>query len=184
MNKASEPAPRYANPAIVIHWLTAAAVLSAIPLGIAMINAPPGPLQNSLYDLHRSFGALVLALACVRLVVRLVHGWPPPHASLTRWEVLASHSAHNAMYVLIFVTPLIGWAGTSAFGAPITVFGLFVLPPILPVDKPLATTLLWLHKISAFTLTGIVAVHVAAALRHGFIKRDGVLSRMLPWSGR
>jgi len=163
-----------------LHWLTALAILTTIPLGIAMVNAAPGPTQNSLYDLHRSFGALVLALAAVRLAVRLLKGAPAPHPALGPLLRALSLTVHRALYVLIVLVPLLGWAGTSAFGAQITVFGLFVLPPILPKDEALSALLLSLHKLAAFTLAALAALHIGAGLWHGFVRRDGVLERMLP----
>lgn len=163
-----------------LHWLTALAILTTIPLGIAMVNAAPGPTQNTLYDLHRSFGVTVLTLAAIRLSVRLVRGAPTPHPSLGRLLRALSLTVHRALYVLIFLVPLLGWAGTSAFGAQITVFGLFVLPPLLPKDEPLSETLLGLHKLAAFTLAALATLHIGAGLWHGFVRRDGVLERMLP----
>lgn len=173
--------PRAYGPAAKwLHWIMAAAILTTIPLGIAMVNAAPGPTQNSLYNLHRSFGALVLALAAIRLAVRLVRGAPAPHPSLGPVLRVASLTVHRALYVFIFLVPLLGWAGTSAFGAQITVFGLFVLPPILPKDEPMSKLLLGTHKIAAFTFAAFITLHIAAGLWHGLVRRDGVLERMLP----
>lgn len=182
MATGSPPGPDtgYAPLAKAVHWLTAFCVIAAIPLGITMVNLPSGPLQNTLFDLHRSFGAVVLALACCRLATRLAYGKPPPHPSLSRFQRIASEGAHHALFALVFIVPLLGWAGTSAFGAPISVFGLFILPPILAVDQALAKVLLRVHTVFAILMTAILAAHIGAALYHGVIRRDGVLSRMLP----
>lgn len=170
----------YSILAQAIHWITAAAVLCVIPIGIAMGELSPGALQNSLFDLHRSLGTLILALAVLRVAARWIGGVPAPHAGLTRFQRTASEIAHKALIVLILVVPLLGWAATSAYGAPITVFGLFVLPPILEVNRPLSEVLFRLHVIAAFTLTAVMVVHIGAALWHGVVMRDGVLSRMIP----
>lgn len=170
----------YSPLAKALHWLVAAAVLSNIPMGIVMVNLNSGPVQDRLFNLHRSVGALVLALAILRLAVRLVRGAPPPLPTLARWQRIVSDITHKALYLLIFVVPLIGWAATSAYGAEIVVFGLFVLPPILPHNEPLSETLFLLHRAAAILTAALAAMHIGAALMHGFILRDGVLSRMLP----
>ena len=171
---------RYRAPAQVFHWLTALAVVSGVLFAIAMLNVSPGPQQNRFFDLHRSFGASVLALTGVRLLWRLAAPPPPMAAGMPLWQERAARVTHAALYILLFAVPLVGWAGTSAFGAPIPVFGLFELPMILDKDKALADVLLPLHGALAFTLYALVLLHIAAALYHHFIRKDGTLRRMLP----
>ncbi len=149
-----------------------------------MTNAQPGAAQNQLYDLHRSFGALILGIAAMRLLWRLFAPPPPALEGLPRWQELAARGTHYALYVLLFAVPLMGWAGTSAFGAPIFVFGLFELPPILSQNRDLAMVLLTTHKLLAFTLCAVLALHIAAALHHHFIRKDATLRRMLPRLGK
>lgn len=122
---------------------------------------------------------LVLALAVLRVIVRLRHGAPPPAAHLTRLERIVSVSAHHLLYVLIFLVPLLGWTATAVYGAPITVFGLFTIPPFLPTNEDAAGIIFGLHKIAAIILALIVILHIAGALKHA-LQRDGVFSRMLP----
>jgi len=171
---------RYSAPAQILHWLTAVAVITGVSLGIAMLNVASGPLQNNLFDLHRSFGALILALTGVRLLWRLYSPPPPMVTGLPRWQELAAHVTHIALYLLLFAVPLVGWAGTSAFGAAIPVFGLFELPMILEKNEALAKVLLPLHMILAFTLCALVIGHIGAAFFHHFIRKDDTLRRMLP----
>ncbi len=169
----------YGSAAKWLHWTMAAAILLNVPMGVAMVNVASGPLQDRLYNLHRSIGVLVLALAVVRLAVRL-RGAPPPHPTLAEWQRRASGASHHTLYVLIFLMPLLGWAGTSAYGAPIIVFGLFELPPILAQNEATSKVLLALHRYVGIFMVIVVAVHVGGALMHGIILRDGVMSRMLP----
>lgn len=173
----------YHAAAKAFHWLTAAAIFCVVPLGIAMTNASPGATQNQLYDLHRSFGALILGLAALRLLWRLFSPPPPLVDGLPRWQQLAARGTHCALYVLLFAVPLMGWAGTSAFRAPIVVFGLFELPPIAPQNRDLSAVLLDTHEILVFTLCAVLALHIAAALHHHFIRKDATLRRMLPRRG-
>lgn len=160
------------------HWVTAIAVPIAVALGIAMVSAAPGEGQNRLYDLHRSVGATVLALTGLRLMWRLYRP-PPALLPASPWQQILAVSAHRFLYVLLFAVPGLGWAGTSAFGAPIWIFGLFRLPPILNKDQDLAVTLLGIHELAAFSLCAVFIVHAGAALHHHFVRRDATLRRML-----
>jgi cytochrome b561 len=170
----------YSGPAKLIHWLTAIAVLAAIPLALAMVRVDQGPLQNSLYDLHRSFGVLVLLLTAARLVWRMFRPAPPLVEGLPAWQMVAARASHHLLYLLLIAMPLLGWAGTSAFGAPITVFGLFEWPPFMGKDQDLAETLLALHRWLGFALAALLALHVGAALHHHLVRKDDTLRRMLP----
>lgn len=176
----SDTTVRYRGPAQALHWLSAALVVTAVGLGFAMLSAAPGPTQNQLFNLHRSFGALILAVTGVRLLWRLYAPPPPLVAGLPVWQERIARATHSALYVLLFVVPLVGWAGTSAFGAKIPVFGLFDLPMILEKNKAVADVLLPLHQILALTLCALALMHIGAALHHHFIRKDDTLRRMLP----
>jgi cytochrome b561 len=166
-----------------LHWLHAGLILAALPLGVAIgkgENHFAPATMDRLYDLHRSFGFLVLALAVFRVAARAAQGAPAPVATLTRFERIASRATHDLLYALIFLVPLLGWAGTSAYGATISVFGLFTLPALLAQDEPLSKTLLGLHGAAAMAMAALVAAHIGAALMHKIVKKDAVLGRMLP----
>ena len=81
---------------------------------------------------------------------------------------------------LYFLVPLIGWAYSSAAGFPIVVFGVLPLPDFVPADKALAEMIKPFHELSAFALIGLAGLHIAAALKHQWIDRDGLINRMLP----
>lgn len=181
MQKANETArERYSATSIGFHWLTALLVFITVPLGLAMMRIEPGDLQNSLFDLHRSFGATILLIAAFRVIHRILRAPVRPAAGVPLWQWRVAESVHWALYVLIIVTPLIGWAGTSAFPAPISYFGLFELPAILGPNRELSETLLDIHSWLAFAIVGLLALHICAALHHHFVKRDATLRRMLP----
>jgi cytochrome b561 len=184
---AAEPSSRpenYAATAKWLHWLTALCIFIIIPVGIAMHEMKPGPLQNRLYDLHRSLGFVVLVLVLLRLATRIGHGVPPPYVGLTPFERIASTATHHLLYLLLFAMPIVGWLMTSAFGADIWVFGLFKLPHLIGKNMDLFKILQPVHKFGGIAMALLVALHVAGALMHTFVKRDVVLWRMLPrnWS--
>ncbi len=172
----------YSAPAKWLHWIIAICIFFLIPVGISLDKVPEGPLQDRLFNLHRSFGVLVLALAIVRVMVRRLYGPPAHYAGLTRFEQIASTAVHHSLYALILVTPLLGWAMMSTYRAEVPVFGLFNLPPILPQSDLLTKIFSKLHALSGILMALLVIAHAGGALMHFIIKRDGVLERMLPAS--
>lgn len=174
---------RYGFTARLLHWTVAIFVICLIPLGLYMVARGEATnfdaLTGSLYSLHKLLGFLVLWLIVMRVLVRLRRGAPPPVATLTPVERLVSGAVHAGLYLLLLVVPLLGWAGVSAYPA-LDVFGLFNLPAILPPDEPLANRILGLHGLLAQLLGLLALLHIAAALFHRFVKRDGVMRRMWP----
>jgi cytochrome b561 len=163
-----------------LHWITAACIFFQLPSGVALDHLPEGIVQNTFYDLHRSFGFVVLCLAALRVLTRLYYGAPATYGGLTPFERVASLGAHRALYILLFVTPLLGWAATSAYPVTISVFWLFDLPPLAMPDESLSKSLFKAHKIAAFAMAGVLVAHIGGALMHRLIRRDGVMARMLP----
>ena len=171
----------YSASAKLLHWFVAVAVIALLLTGPLMKRIlPEGPGRDSLYDFHESLGALVLLAMVVRLVRRVAFGVPAPDATLPAFERRASLGAQHLLYLLLFVVPILGWAGTNAYGDPVSVFGLFNFPWILSKDEPLSDRIFVWHLVGGIVIAVIVALHAGAALRHGLIKRDGILRRMLP----
>ena len=179
-NSRTAPAS-YSASAKLMHWLVAAAVVLLLALGPVMKRlVPEGSLRDNLYNFHEALGALVLIVMVVRLIRRLAFGVPAPDASMPAVERSASLWAQYLLYVLIFITTVLGWAGTNAYGDPVSVFGLFNFPTILGKDQPLSDRIFVWHLICGIIIAAIVALHVAGALYHWLVKGDGVLERMLP----
>lgn len=168
----------YSGVAKFLHWAVAICILIMIPVGITMGRIPSGDLQNILYHVHRSFGVLILPLMLVRLIYRLVNGAPAPEPTLTAVQRTVSHLVHVALYALVITQALIGWIATSAYGAAIWVFGLFIMPDLVSKDQALAEPLFYVHDILGFVLAGLVTLHIGAALYHFLIRGDGVMQRM------
>lgn len=167
-----------------LHWLTVALVAVLVPVGISMANImADGAPKNTAYELHKSFGLIVFGLALARLTLRLLRGAPPLVPGLPAWQRAAARGSHYALYGLIVLVPLTGWAATSACCAPVNL--LWTVPLTLPIEGGMerARGIFLVHYTLAFTLTAIVAVHASAALHHHFVRRDDTLRRMLPGSG-
>jgi cytochrome b561 len=169
----------YSMTARALHWLTAALVLTLLPLGVIIANEWGGPLQDPLYDLHRSIGAVMIPVIILRLGYRLTHQPLPLPADIPPFQQAAAHATHWALYALLVAQPFVGWVATSAYRAPITVFGLFELPPIWPQDRPLSERLFVVHALIAAAIAGLATVHIGAAVYHHFVRRDRVVMRMI-----
>jgi cytochrome b561 len=172
--------PRYDAVAISLHWAVAAAVICAFPLGVYVADLPHSPLRLELVAYHRWLGVTILGLACVRLAWRLARRPPALPASVPNWQRRAAAIAHGALYALVLAVPLSGWASSSASGEPVVYLGLWPLPDLVPRDETAASALKVVHRGLNFALLGVVIVHVAAAVKHQFVDRDGLLGRMLP----
>src|SRR3954471_5407396 len=169
----------YSVTARVLHWLVAALVLPMIALGIIIANEWGGPVQQPLYDLHKSIGALLLPLIIVRLVYRLVYPPLPLPADIPALQQFAAHATHWTLYGLLLVQPVVGMIATSAYPAPLPMFGLFELPHVWPENRPLSERLFALHRWMGIAIAAVAAIHIGAALQHHFVRRDRGLMRML-----
>lgn len=169
--------PVYDPVARALHWVIAFVVLPAVPLGIVMQGLPAGFWMDAAFDLHRSLGALLLVLMPVRLVWRLTHR-PPPPLPMPRYQAAAAWMVHAALYLTLLVMPWLGWWGTSAYGAPITVFWLFELPPLVAKDAAQARILLGLHSVIGWLVALLVCLHIGAALYHMWWVKDALIRRI------
>lgn len=174
------PPTGYPSASKWLHWLVAACVLVTAPVSIVMGRVGEGPLQNTLYNLHKSLGVLIFILMVLRLINRLMAGAPAPDPSIARWQKAASSAVHGSIYVLLVAMPIVGYVANSAYGATTPFFGLFELPRIVGDNEGLANTLFAAHRWTGFLLIVLVLMHIGAALQHHFIHGDNVLRRMLP----
>lgn len=169
---------------MMLHWVLALALFTSLGVGLYMTGLPFSITRLKLYNWHKWAGIVIFALSVLRLLWRHTHKPPalPPdvEAAMPHWQRVAYKGTHHAMYALFLLIPLAGWAYTSATGFPVVLFGLWPLPDFVPRDEALAGTLKTAHAWLAYALMGLIALHIAAALKHHFYNRDGLLLRMLP----
>lgn len=178
MNEEPTTAPtRYHPVSVALHWLLALMILGALGVGLYMTGLPISPLRLKLYNWHKWAGMTILLLSALRLLWRLRHR-PPADLPMPAWQRRAAHGAHAALYVLFFAVPLAGWAYSSAAGFPVVLYGVLPLPDWVAPSRELAEALKPLHHALAYALAGVVALHVAGALKHHFVDRDTLLQRM------
>lgn len=167
----------------VLHWLIALMVLVLIPIGLWMVARGEADLwdelTNTLYSWHKAIGFSLLLLMVLRILVKIRCQRPPYPDDMPPRLQLAAQSVHYLLYGLLILTPLLGWAGVTAFPALVTVGG-YHLPamPFVPENRDLAARLFDIHGALAITLGVVAAGHIAAAVRH-MLRKDGIVRRML-----
>jgi cytochrome b561 len=170
----------YSATAKSLHWLIVALLIVQYIFAWTMPHIGRDPQVTTLISLHFTFGIVVLAVAAIRVIVRLTHHQMEPEDGLPPWQVASSRLMHRLLYVLLFVIPILGWMNASWRGMPIVMFGV-ELPALLPKRAPGFGWTGNVHSLlSNYLLTALVGLHVVAGLYHHFIRRDGVLQRMLP----
>jgi cytochrome b561 len=175
-------ATSYNMPAIVMHWLVALLIAATFPIAWIMVDMQDdSPEQLSLFSLHITIGVSVLMLTIARLANRVLRGVPAAPADTSTIVSKLTSVVHFALYALLFIVPMSGWVMSSAGGHDVSWLGLFTLPSIVVADDGLHETMEGVHETVANVLLGLIALHTAAALKHHFIQRDGVLARMLPF---
>jgi len=180
---------RYSGVSIALHWTIAALIVAQIPLGWRMSELPLGEAKFELFQLHKSVGLTILLLSLVRLAWRATHPAPPLPDPMRRWEKVFARATHVGFYVVMIATPLGGWVLVSAseFDVPTLLWGAIPVPhlPGFEAMSPEAKKAVYErvaagHGALAWLGVGLLVLHVAGALKHHFINRDGVLQRMLP----
>jgi len=179
---------RYGWGTIILHWLIALIFIGQFGLGFIMVRLTSQRAAFELIQLHKSFGFLLLGLVILRIAWRLGNSAPSLPDSVGALERRTAPLAHLALYAFQVALPLSGWAlvSVSTLEIPSMPFDLFVMPN-LPIVESDAAESFWTaaHWYLAYAGIALVALHVAAALRHHFQLRDSVLTRMItPSSGR
>jgi cytochrome b561 len=123
---------------------------------------------------------VILVLMILRVINRIAAGAPAPEPTIARWQKALSSAVHGLLYVLLIVMPIVGLTANSIYGATISFFGLFNIPPFTPQNEDLANQLFTIHRWIGWVIIALVVAHIGGALQHYLIERDGVLQRMLP----
>ena len=172
---------RYTPAAIALHWILAGLILGNLAFGLYTAGLELSPQKLRFLSWHKWTGVTILLLSAARLLWRLARPAPALPDSMPAWERRAAHMSHALLYVLFFAAPLSGWLFSSAAGIQTVYFGVVPIPDLLAKNRELADVLKIVHRSITYTLAAVIAVHVAAALKHHLLDRDDVLIRMLPF---
>ncbi|MFZ3004327.1 MAG: cytochrome b [Undibacterium umbellatum] len=171
---------RYSNFSIVLHWLIAILIIIAFILGNIMVDMRISPTKLQYYSYHKWLGVTVLGFVALRLISRLLSKAPPYPANMGKVQTHIANGTHILLYVLMFAVPLSGYFYTLAAGYPVVYLGLFELPVLIGPNPEIKGSLKELHEILNNIMLVLVLLHVAAALKHHFYDKDGLLHRMRP----
>jgi cytochrome b561 len=164
-----------------LHWLMAALIFVALPLGVWASLLPGGAaMRVEILFFHKSIGVTVFGLIGLRIVWRLIVGAPAYAEPLGKLTQAASRAGHFALYALMTAMPVSGYVGSTAGGRAVSWFGLFELPRLVAKDRNLAVAASWAHLAFAWMLAFVLAAHLGAVFWHTAIKHDSVLTRMWP----
>lgn len=179
---------RYTRTAVVLHWLIALMIIGQLIGGKVMMWLDPtgsllGISKFELFQLHKSFGFIILALSLFRLIWRLMHKAPPLPSGMKAYEKASAKLTHIGFYGFMIGLPLSGWAMVSVSSPRITtkVFDVLKVPDLpLPRSEAMEALTKNIHEYAAYLLIALLVLHIGAALKHHFVNKDDVLSRMVP----
>jgi len=174
----------------LFHWIMALMIIAMLIFGSTMESISDLAERFSAVQMHKSMGFTVFTLAILRVIWRLINPTPALPATMPRWQIMASHASHIAIYALIVAIPLSGWLmvtssplndpGAYPVQVKNMVWGLFEMPDLFATgDKDLSETFHLVHEILTKSLMAILLLHVAAAVKHAVIDRDAVFARMI-----
>jgi cytochrome b561 len=168
----------YAPLQVVLHWMMAILIVATFSGGFYVAGLSLSPAKFRYLAWHKWGGVLVLLLLVLRILIRVSRGAPALPTHMGRIERLMAHGGHLALYGLMLAVPMAGWLMSSAKGIPVVLFARWPLPDLVDADPALADSLARLHPLLAYTLAALVLVHVLAALKHHYLDKDGLLTRM------
>jgi len=170
----------YTSTAKALHWLMAALLFGLLALGFYMHDLPLSPDKLKLYSWHKWAGVTAFLLLAFRLLWRVTHRPPALPDSMPKLMQFAAHAGHLMLYVLMIAIPLSGWLMSSTKGFQTVYFGILPIPDLLDKNKELGDLLALVHKSLNLLFIAVLAGHIGAALKHHFIDKDDILTRMTP----
>ncbi|MCC2957578.1 cytochrome b [Massilia sp. IC2-477] len=164
------------------HWLMALIWIAAWIIGFVAVHFRDTlNAHHELTIVHKALASTVVFLTLLRIVWRWKHPAPPLPSSMSPGMRKAAHAAHIALYAFALVAlPLSGWMWSSVADKPIMLLGLFKLPPLVAPAPEFYGLAKMVHQWLSWTIGLLVVGHVAAAVKHHLVDRDGVLQSMLP----
>lgn len=169
----------YSPAAKALHWLMVVLIVAQYTTAFLLPHIGRKTPPSDVINLHFSLGVLVMLVMLVRLGHRLLHPVALEVADAAPWERLLAKATHWLIYMILIVSPVLGWASASAHNLPVTLFGI-TMPALAAPGTGWANQAGDIHGTAMWVLLWMLGLHVAAALFHHLVRRDGTLVRMLP----
>jgi len=163
---------------ITLHWVTGIIFITVFAIGMYMVDLPRSPEKGEIIGLHKSLGALVLIVALVRLVWRLKEGVIPAASPMPAWQDKVAKAVHGLLLLATLAMPVSGIAMSAGGGQTVDIFGWEIIAAgeKTPWLQELGSTV---HSASVEIILIVFALHVAGAIKHQMIDKDGTIFRML-----
>jgi cytochrome b561 len=179
MNEEYRDDARFSRLSIAVHWVSVLVLLASFALGWGRDLLEESGWDDVALMAHRQLGVTVVVLLMLRLAARWMTKRQPVHQPF-QWLNLLGSMSHLALYALLLLLPVLGWAMTNAQGHAVTLWGILQLPELVAIDPDWADTFQEWHERAGLALLALVALHAAAALIHHHVLKDEVLTGMLP----
>lgn len=174
---------RYTLTAVRLHWILAVLILAQLFVGWMFHEVIEGPARGTWFEWHKALGISILLITLVRVGWRLTHRPPPFPAAMAGWERMAARLTHFGLYFIMLALPLTGYGALSTGRRSlkqgfVSAFGGLHFP-LLPFPPGWHE---WFEESHGYLVTAtwiLLALHIGAVLKHAFIDRDTVPSRML-----
>lgn len=171
---------RYQRTAVVLHWIVALLIIALIATGWYMVGIPKNTQERAFFfNLHKSLGILTAVFIVALIAWRIGHEAPPLPSAMPRWEKMAALVNHGLFYIFMVLATVTGYLtssfskyGPKLFGIPLPQWGW--------EDAALRENFATVHRVAALVFAVLIAIHIAAALKHLIFDKDGVFQRMLP----
>ena len=174
----ASPEVRYTHGAMAFHWIMMVLIIVVGVLGL-LHDSWPKATQRFWINIHAIIGLSVWVLLMARFAWRVRHRPPALPAESGEFARRLSYPVHLLLYVLIFVTPILGIV-TFIWHGRVFDFGLFRVDFGVRSNRAIFHPTEDIHGYLAYALFTLIGLHVLAALWHHFVRRDGVLLRMWP----
>ena len=169
---------RLSTTTIALHWLLAAAIIAMIPFGWYVEDLPRS-IRDGPLGLHAAIGITILVVAILRILWRAAQGFPSPVGRYARWETVLAKAVHWILLIATVAMPVSGMMMILGDGRAIDVFGLFGIGPVVAAPvRPVTSAAHVIHGLGSNILILAIVLHVAGAVKHHAIDRDGTLKRM------
>lgn len=166
----------------LLHWGMAIGFIGMLVMGFYMNDFRKLVGTAEAYSIHKSLGITLLVLVAFRIFWRFMNTLPELPKGMNGPQVFAARAVHLLLYLLMIGMPLCGWLMSNAAGYSVSFWGQMDLPNLVQKNKALAGLLSDAHEIGGLVLAWLIGLHFLAALYHQFIRKDGLLWRMLPCS--
>jgi cytochrome b561 len=174
------PPARYPRRAVILHWIVALLIIALLASGWTMVDIPRNTPERALFfNLHKSLGIVGAFFIAALIAWRVRHEVPTLPAGMPRWERGAATLNHWLFYILMVLVTLAGYLTSSFSKYGPKLFG-FPLPHWGWEDAALRGEFAAVHRGAALVFAVLIAIHIAAALKHLLVDKDGVFQRMTP----